>query len=130
MDRELYAGAQAVVLGASGFIGRWVARALAQRGARVTLVVRDRARAAKVFATHGIVGDTVAADLTDGTALYDLLRSLRPSITFNLVGYGVDPAERDEAAAQRINAELAAAVCEGLVEFRDEAWPGQTLVHV
>ncbi|MGH7695872.1 MAG: NAD-dependent epimerase/dehydratase family protein, partial [Gemmatimonadaceae bacterium] len=39
-----YAGRRAVVLGASGFIGRWVARALTDRGAHVVAVGRDADR--------------------------------------------------------------------------------------
>jgi len=44
-----YAGVRTVVLGASGFIGRWVARTLCKSGAHVFLFVLDRAIAEPVF---------------------------------------------------------------------------------
>ena len=52
--RRTYRGSRAVVLGAAGFVGRWVARALCAEGANLTLVVRHRAPAATIFAAYGI----------------------------------------------------------------------------
>ena len=100
-----YEGVRVAVLGASGFIGQWVVRKLAGQGARVCAIGRD-------------------------SDLLDTLRRLRPSITFNLAGYGVDPSERDEAAAYRINAELPGTLAEAVSAWRNPVWPGQDLVHV
>jgi uncharacterized protein YbjT (DUF2867 family) len=47
-----YRGVRALVLGASGFIGRWVARTLCAQGASVCLVVRDKVVAKKVFSNY------------------------------------------------------------------------------
>jgi UDP-glucose 4-epimerase len=122
-----------VVLGATGFIGRWVARALVTRGADLYLVVRDPSAAAPVFARFGVSGTIVEAQLENPDAVTSLFRRLRPSVTFNLAGYGVDPAERgqpDEGTAYRINADLVQAVGEALSAGRDPTWRGQDLVHV
>ena len=115
-----YRGVRAAVLGASGFIGRWVARKLSDAGAQPYLVVRNRS---------GIQGEVIEADLLDTSALADLYRRIRPSITFNLAGYGVDASERDEALAYRINAELPRAICEAAATARDASWPGQLVIH-
>ncbi len=100
-----YEGVPVAVLGASGFIGRWVVRKLGEEGAQVHAIGRE-------------------------SDLQSAIRRVHPSITFNLAGYGVDPAQRDEAAAYRINAELPAALAEAVAACQDPAWQCQSLVHV
>jgi len=124
-----YRGARAVVLGAAGFIGRWVARNLCEQGARLFLVVRDAARAEQIFSTCGARGEVVEFDLNRLEALRELIAKLRPSIIFNLAGYGVDPSERDEGDAYRVNADLPRRLLEAIAERHDEKWPGQNLIH-
>ena len=125
-----YAGVRVTVLGASGFIGRWVSRALCAQGAQLCLVVRDARAAAAVFAQFEIEGDIVELDLVNLEAVSATLGRLRSSITFNMAGYGVDHAEQDELLAVRINGQLVGALCEALADLRDPRWPGQDLVHV
>lgn len=126
-----YRGAKAVVLGASGFIGRWVAKALCEAGAQVTLLVRDRSAGARIFNEIGISGDVVELDLqTNPGSLGKLFRRVRPSILFNLAAYGVDRSERDESAAHAINTELVRTLCIALEGTQDGNWAGQQLVHV
>jgi len=125
-----YRGVRTVVLGASGFIGRWAAKGLCARGARVYLVVRDRVSAERVFADYSIAGEIIELDLGVEEAVRGLYEKVSPSVTFNLAGYGVDQAERDEEAAYRINARLPQILCEVLAEKRDRNWPGQDIVHV
>jgi nucleoside-diphosphate-sugar epimerase len=124
-----YQGVPVAVLGASGFIGRWVARKLGEAGARPWVVVRDARAGRDVLEQCGIRGQVVEADLADDAAVADLYRRIRPSITFNLVGYGVDPSERDDRLAHRINADLPRVLCEAVASAKDGAWPGQHLVH-
>ena len=89
---QRYRGLIVVVLGGSGFLGRWVARKLCLQGALVHLVVRNRAHAKTVFAQYGVDGEIFELDLAnDAGALRDLLLAVRPVITFNLAGYGIDP---------------------------------------
>ena len=114
-----YAGVGAVVLGASGFIGRWVARALGAAGARLHLVVRDPTAAAPVFRRWGVRGEIVCADLARPGELAAVLGAIRPSITFNLAGYGVDRDERDVALAERINAALVEELIDAVAAARD-----------
>src|SRR5690606_16284039 len=88
------------------------------------------ARALKAMA-QGIAGaQSVACDLGDANAIADLVRDLRPAVTFNLAGYGVDPRERDETTAYRLNAELPSLLAELLAAVRRTGgWKGQALVH-
>jgi UDP-glucose 4-epimerase len=125
-----YMGIRAAVLGASGFIGRWVARLLCAGGADVSLVVRDEATARGIFRQYDIVGRVLERDLRNAKVVYQLFQELRPTITFNLVGYGVDRSERDEDLSFQINAHLVSAVCKAIAEIREPEWTGQDLVHV
>jgi short-subunit dehydrogenase len=62
-DRSLD-GASVVVVGASGGLGRHIARQLADCGARLTLAARDR----KALESLGLEGPVVTADLRDAEA--------------------------------------------------------------
>jgi nucleoside-diphosphate-sugar epimerase len=125
---ERYAGVRTVVLGASGFIGRWVARKLCAAGADVVLQVRDARTAADVLDAYGIRAETHEVDLRNAESVRRFLEHSRPAITFNLAGYGVDPAERDEEASRDLNARLVETVCATLSACRTH-WSGQTIVH-
>jgi nucleoside-diphosphate-sugar epimerase len=124
-----YAGVRAVVLGAAGFVGRWVARALCRQGTEPFLVVRDRPAATQVFARYGIIGRLVVADLASLDVTRDLIQTLRPAIIFNLAGYGVDRTELDEHTAYLLNAGLVEAICEAMAASGDTGWAGQRVVH-
>lgn len=124
-----YEGRRAVVLGASGFIGRWVSRALTDRGARVIAVGRD---ADSVRAALG------ARHATERIEVYDLerplasgwLSALAPDVVFNLAGYGVDRSERDSRLAHRLNRELVAELTDAVAALGADDWPHVRLVHV
>jgi nucleoside-diphosphate-sugar epimerase len=126
---DRYRGVSVAVLGASGFIGRWVARALCRQRADVSLVVRDRLAAESIFSKYGIKGEIIEEDIGEPDAVRRLFRAMRPSITFNLAGYGVDRSERDETAAHQINALLVESVCKAIAEVRGPRWAGQQIVH-
>jgi len=81
---NLYDGIQVAVLGASGFIGRWVARALCARGARLHLVVRDKVSARAIFTQFMVEGDVIGADLRDPGVVSSFFDCIRPAVTFNL----------------------------------------------
>jgi dTDP-glucose 4,6-dehydratase len=125
-----YRNVRVIVLGASGFIGRWVARSLCASGATVGLVVRDRTSAEQIFRKFGVRGDIHELDLRAPLALRTLFEDLEPAIIFNLAGYGVERSERDEEMAYQINAQLVQAICEAAAKTRDGEWSGQNIVHV
>lgn len=127
---DAYRGATVLVLGASGFIGRWVARELCIRGANLHLVVRDEKVTRRMLAAYGIYGEVLEMDLREPGSTVDLFWKVRPSITFNLVGYGVDPSERDEKIAYQINSDLPRSICSAIAKVTDPQWAGQDLVHV
>src|SRR5581483_3935513 len=85
-----YAGVPVIVLGAAGFIGRWVSRLLSQSGARLHLVVRHPGAARRTLARCGVQGEVIELDLQKPNRLAILLADIRPAILFNLAGYGVD----------------------------------------
>lgn len=124
-----YRGVRALVLGASGFIGRHVAHALGGHQAELYIAGRD-VRALKDMTPRIPGAQSITCDLADANAIADLIRDLRPAVTFNLAGYGVDPRERDETTAFRLNAELPSLLAELLAAVRRVGgWKGQALVH-
>lgn len=117
-------GRRALVVGASGFIGRWVVRELVARGASVTAQVRDPARMPRWYAAGA---ELLVADLARMQSGTELVRQAAPDLVFNLAGYGVAKDERDEGLYQRLNALL---VIELLFALRKEgAWPGARLIQ-
>ena len=125
-----YQGLPVVVFGASGFIGRWVARGLCAQGAQVHLVVRNVITAKPIFAGFGITGDIVELNLEDPVGVAGLIKRAAPFVTFNLAGYGVDRSETDQDTAYRINAQLVEAIAQAVSQFRKPDWSGLDLVHV
>jgi UDP-glucose 4-epimerase len=124
-----YAGTRVLVLGASGFIGRWVARKLSSAGAHVTSVAREVDVMKTIAVGYGISGEIVSADLRDSTDVAALFEAVRPEITFNLAGYGIDRSERDEALSWRINAALVGELATLAAATPVSGWTGLRLVH-
>jgi nucleoside-diphosphate-sugar epimerase len=124
-----YQGARAVVLGASGFIGTWTVRALRSRGATVTAVVRDSGGRAAVVDSIGRDVEVIVADLEDPLAPQRLIDAVRPSIVFNLAGYGVDRSERNPELMAVLNAGVVERLCAALAADAGGGWDGLRLVH-
>jgi len=125
----VYAGVPAVVLGAGGFIGRWVARALADRRADLIMIARDAARTGQVLDTLGVRGRLIEADLADAQTVHQMLAGFGPAVVFNLAGYGVDRGERDADLSFRLNRDLVDAVCDAVAGVPRGGWSGQRVVH-
>ena len=125
-----YAGVRTIVLGSSGFIGRWVGRMLTQAGSDLHLVVRDGQASRRVFDEYAVAGQIHEQDLSQPAGLVDLFRSVRAAVVFNLAGYGVDPAERNDELARRINTELVQTAAKAAAAAADRSWRGQNFVHV
>ncbi len=115
-DRGSARRERVLVTGATGFIGRWTARALAQAGADLHVVVRRE--------TSPSFGVSHRRDLARPGELAELIKTLKPSKVFNLCVYGVDRRERDENLAWRLNRDLV------LEAGRALADTGGRLIHV
>jgi nucleoside-diphosphate-sugar epimerase len=120
---------RALVLGASGFIGYWLARALRAQGAHVTCAVRSHEAAERL--TREQLGHVVVR--RDLSALDDLaawIPALHPAVVFNLAGYGVDRSERDDSLADLINHRLVGALARVVSTLPHDEWIGLRLLHV
>jgi nucleoside-diphosphate-sugar epimerase len=126
---DRYRGVPAMILGATGFVGRWVARELATHGAELLLVARDTSALERIAAEYRFTGRIWCADLSDPALIAGLVRGLRPGVVFNLAGYGVDRSERDEAESETLNIGLVETLLETLHTHRGSNWSGQALVH-
>lgn len=124
-----YRGRPTIVLGASGFIGRWVARLLTEAGAQLTLLVRDPAAAEATFRRYGIVGRVVTLDLLDAEAVAEFFAAERPAVVFNLAVYGVDHSEKDETMYWRLNRDLVAQVADLVLTQPPVGWTGPRIVQ-
>lgn len=123
-------GVRAAVLGANGFIGRWVARRLTELGAETLCVVRAEATAAALRRSGWVPEARVAlGDVTRPASLRAALAAARPHVVFNLAGYGITRDERDEALLQAVNVEAAGALAGVVRDVGDPGWPGTRLVH-
>jgi len=124
-----YSGARVIVLGVTGFIGRWVAREVAALGADLLLVARDTAALERIAAEYNFKGRIAGADLRDGAGITELIAGFQPAVVFNLVGYGVDRSERDAGESLAMNVRLVETLLEAVRVHRDISWTGQALVH-
>lgn len=123
VDSLGYAGRRVLVLGATGFIGRRLVPLLESVGASVCAASRS--------------GDEVGSRLTaiarfdalDPGQLQTLVDEIRPSITFNLVSYGVRPGQDDPTLMAEANAGLPPRIAEALAAEFDPTWGGHALVH-
>ncbi len=122
-DHRALAGRRVLVLGASGFLGRWVARLLTRSGADVHASVRDPERSAAIFDRWGVRATVHAVDLSQEAEVSRMFARVEPAVTFNLVGYGVGREERAEHPSTILNARLPEWLAGSLR-------PGMDLVHV
>lgn len=132
MSPRSLVGEPVLVLGASGFVGRWVARECARRGAAVRAQVREPARFPQAFRA-GL--ELVQADLSEPGSVARLVAELRPALVLNAAGYGVAKDERDEARLRRINVGLVQELVEALAHLPVSAGsaplePRVRLVHI
>ncbi len=125
-----YRGRRTLVTGVTGFIGRWVARALSDAGAEVVVNGRDAAALRAICDGHEIRGTHAVADLSVPGEFARLYRDARPEITFNLAGYGIDREERDEHLAAALNTRLPEEIAQTIAGSPAAGdWRGLQLVH-
>jgi nucleoside-diphosphate-sugar epimerase len=129
LDR--YRDVRVLVTGASGFIGRWVWRLLADARADVWVAGRNVAALERVADEQAIAGQFLEADLAIPGTCASLHARVRPSITFHLAGYGISRGEHDPAMAHRINAELPEEMALAALGVAiDDGWGAVRLVNV
>lgn len=129
-DRSVFTTARVLVTGATGFIGRWVAHQLSGVCDELHLTVRDDGPVTdELLLKYGISGLRHRVELSDLDAVRRLIESIKPSIVFNLAGYGVDKTETDQQAAYRVNDQLVGVVAESMAAYRDANWPGLAVIH-
>ena len=107
---------RALITGATGFIGRRLARRLAADGFLVTSLQRS---------AEGIPGvhETIALPSFTPDSIANALRSRSFECLFHLASYGVNPGHRDLGEMFRINVDVTRA----LVELA-ATWPGASVV--
>lgn len=125
-----YAGVRVLVLGASGFIGRWLARALSAEGAELHAVVRSAKSFRELAGAWKIDAVVYEIDASRPGEVARVVDEVKPVIAFNLVGYGVDRSEVDEDRMRLLNAEMPGDLAAALAPHAREEWQGQRLVHV
>lgn len=124
-----YRDLRVVVLGATGFIGRWVARKLSIAGANLCLPTRDPLRAEKIFTNYGVYGKICQFEVSNRQTLRAVYEEFNPSLTFNLTGYGVDRSQQNEQFADEVNVKFVAFLCDLIEMHRDLNWYGQDLIN-
>jgi nucleoside-diphosphate-sugar epimerase len=121
-----YQGVRVLVTGASGFIGRHVAKMLVAKGALVMIVARDKKRLDPELAGKTKV---LVHDLTNAGGFAAAIATGRPSIVFNLAGYGVAKVERDDVTAHRVNMLAVGEALEAIAMIAGDAWEGARIVQ-
>jgi UDP-glucose 4-epimerase len=125
-----YRSVRVLVTGATGFIGRWVARALTAAGADLSAITHQSVPSSQFCARYGIKARWVVADLSRADIFRQVYADIGPEIVFNLAGYGVAPDERDPQLAHAMNAELVGEIADVVSADRRSGRRRVRLVHV
>jgi UDP-glucose 4-epimerase len=113
-----------LVVGATGFIGRWLCRAFDTAGTQVFGVCRNPPGPSSPFRP-------IIADLALPGSGAQLIERTRPDLVVNAAGYGVDRNERDLGLARRVNADLVEELAVAIAGLPPSvSWPGQRLIHI
>ena len=126
---DAYQNVPALVLGASGFIGWWVARRLTALGADLHVAARDPHGMRALMTHRGIEARVWPIDLETPGAAARLCDELQPAVVFNVAGYGVMAHERSESIAHALNRALPIELARACERIASPGWAGQGLVH-
>jgi len=127
---EAYRGVRVLVFGASGFIGRWISRYLTLAGADLWMVSRNMDKMSRIAKSYGLNGIFLQADLSHAGASKEVISHVAPQITFNTVGYGIDPLDQTDKLAWNLNDKLVGDIAEILHALDLPDWNGSRLVHM
>lgn len=126
---DAYRTTPVLVFGASGFIGRWIARRLSLLAADLHLAVRDPGGMRTLTKQLGIDAHVWPVDLQTPGAASQVCREVRPAIVFNLAGYGVMPRERSESLTDALNRAVPIELAQACLAHATSSWLGQHLVQ-
>ncbi|MDX1393717.1 MAG: NAD(P)-dependent oxidoreductase [Gemmatimonadota bacterium] len=126
---DAYRDRSVLVTGATGFVGRAVARRLAGVAGRLTLATRVPVDPEEIVGQGSGRTRVVTWDATDPRSIDGLVAASAPAIVFNLAGYGVSPDERDPVSARAINAELPGRLAAAVSAVDRDGWDGARIVH-
>lgn len=124
-----YQGCRALVTGAGGFIGSWVAKTLAANQARVWMAGRSLEALSATTKKLTFDAHLLCVDLSEPGAFARAYQQVMPDITVNLAGYGVHRSARDSQMAKRMNADLVQEIADVIAAARRSEWMGLRLVH-
>jgi len=116
-----------LVLGATGFIGRWTVAQLRQAGAQVWAHARSPDAPRPRPLAQGV--HLEVADLSQPGSCGELIHRVRPDMVFNLAAYGVARQERDPSLHQRINQDVMEELICGVMSIPSE-WTGCRVLHL
>lgn len=123
-DLGRWTGRRVLVTGGTGLIGAWLAKALADAGARVVGTARHEARPWSAFADFGLA-DRIAVELVaieDAIGMQRVVEQHRPAAVFHLAGASqVGAAHVSPADAVRVNAGGTAALLDAVRSHVPEA---------
>src|SRR5512147_3139710 len=83
-----YANTRVLVVGGTGFIGRWVAKKLYDENAELLIIRRDAEKINNILNEYEINSEIIKADLGEVKFFKHLYDKVKPDIVFNLAGYG------------------------------------------
>ncbi len=96
MPTDTLDGRRVLVVGASGFLGSHLTRALVDAGADVHTLTRVRGRVGQRVREH-------LGDVTDADSVRVAMTDSRPEVVFHLAAYGTTPVQRDAARMRAVN---------------------------
>lgn len=106
VDRGFWDGTTALVTGASGFIGSWLAEVLLASGAHVIGTVERKSLLGSFYAARRLPDrmDTVEIDIRRLPDMRDLLNTMNPGVVFHLAALALVPVcKRDPRGAFETN---------------------------
>ncbi len=127
---DAYRGRRVLLTGATGFVGRWLAKILTRADVELWLTARSRTSVAALSPSYEIGGNWLIVDLAEPGAFRQLCEKIKPEVVFNAVVHGVDPSERDEAQSLALNVRLVEEIGDTLAGSGSSDWRGVRVVHI
>lgn len=118
---------KAIVTGATGFIGRWLIKELLEHNVFVYAVVRNRAKAEKIFSNKNI--ETIECNLKEIDKLGYLINDRNIDVFYHLAWEGVSGEQLTNYKTQLNNLEATLKITEILSDFGIQKFIGAGSLH-